>query len=195
MDLAVIALKSKSKIARDCINVFPGLVIYPNFISKEVEYELISKINEQKYNTDFKRHVQHYGYNYGYNTYKLTKTTPIPDWLVEPVKDVKYKPEQIIINRYMPGEGISKHVDVPSLFGDAIFSLSLGSACNIIFENCKNNAIKYEEYLQPRSLLVMKHDARYNYTHAINNRKTDDVGGKRIPRKTRYSITYRTLKK
>ncbi len=178
-----------------------GLTLIPNFIDDEEEEYLINIINDQKWNTSLKRFTQHYGYRYNYTSRSITDEDyldVLPNWLDLYIdKSLQYnyineKPDQVIINRYLPGEGISPHVDVPHLFKNQIYSISLGSACNMIFKN-KIRQEEYFFYLQPRTLLIMKDDARYNYTHAIKPVLYDIINGKKIKRGTRYSITFRNV--
>jgi hypothetical protein len=49
--------------------------------------------------------------------------------------------------------------------------------------------------LPPRSLLLMMGPSRYGYTHAIRPRKNDVVDGVAVPRKGRYSITMRKVRR
>lgn len=42
-------------------------------------------------------------------------------------------PDQVIANEYLPGQGISAHVDCEPCFGEVIASLSLLSACEMRF--------------------------------------------------------------
>ena len=100
------------------------------------------------------------------------------------------KPDQIIINRYLPGEGISAHIDVPHLFKNKIYILSLGSACELVYS--KGNDIK-KFYVKPRSVLIMQDDARYKYKHEIKPFKYDIIDNKVKQRTTRYSITCRNV--
>jgi alkylated DNA repair dioxygenase AlkB len=46
--------------------------------------------------------------------------------------------------------------------------------------------------LEPRSLLVLSDEARYDWQHGIARRKNDIWQGIRIPRERRLSITFRT---
>ena len=51
-----------------------------------------------------------------------------------------------------------------------------------------------EVYLAPRSLLVLKDAARYEWSHSITARKTDTVDNKSIKRKVRNGFTFRKMK-
>jgi alkylated DNA repair dioxygenase AlkB len=47
--------------------------------------------------------------------------------------------------------------------------------------------------LEPRSLLILSSEARYEWTHEIPARKSDEVNGVKQPRARRISLTFRTL--
>lgn len=71
-------------------------------------------------------------------------------------------------------------------FSDTICSLSLGSGCII---DLTNSDIKNSIYLEPRSLLVLKNEARYKWKHGITSRKSDNG----IKRQRRVSLTFRKV--
>lgn len=102
------------------------------------------------------------------------------------------KPEQIIINEYEPGQGIYPHVDQRNHFGKVVVSISLGSQCIMDFVNLETKEA-HQALLLPRSICVLTGDARYKYTHGIARRKNDEINGVKVPRGTRYSITFRTM--
>ena len=178
-----------------------GLTLIENYINEEEEINLIDIINKQSWNTKLKRLTQHYGYIYNYKFRSITKNDYIgelPIWLnphISKILNDQYiseRPDQVIINRYLPGEGISAHIDIPTIFKNKIYSLSLGSGCNMIFTNKDNNEEK-EIYIHPRTLLIMENDARYKYTHSIKPMQYDISNKKIIDRKIRYSITFRNV--
>ena len=115
-----------------------GLILIENFITNEQEKDLLEFIDSpnNSWNTKLSRRTMHFGYEYSYNQNgSLTESNPIPkefDWLINLISsklDIKEQPiNQIIINEYLPGQGISPHIDSNS-FGDIIVSLSLGSPC------------------------------------------------------------------
>ncbi|KAG2141639.1 hypothetical protein BD769DRAFT_1626172 [Suillus cothurnatus] len=106
-----------------------------------------------------------------------------------PPKDAPQRARQAILNLYHPGEGISPHVDLLKRFDDGIIGVSFGSGNH------------WDLYLEERSVLVLSGDARYNWTHGINGKLRDFVGGgvdgqgepEWIERGTRLSITFRWL--
>jgi len=102
-------------------------------------------------------------------------------------------PDQVIVNEYQPGQGISAHIDCQPCFGDTIASVSLLSACAMRFAS-QTSSQQMELHLQPASLLVLKGDARHMWTHAIPSRKTDVFEGQKYVRCRRISLTFRTMK-
>ena len=102
-------------------------------------------------------------------------------------------PDQIIVNEYQPGQGISAHIDCHPCFGETIASLSLLSASVMRFAS-QVHSQQMELQLQPASLLILKGDARHMWTHAIPSRKTDVFEGQKHTRSRRISLTFRTMK-
>src|SRR5690242_11037452 len=68
------------------------------------------------------RFVKQFGYNYGYAKQPITKSKhAIPAEmmkLVAPYLKSKEDPDQIIVNKYNPGQGIAFHTDHVKYFGD-----------------------------------------------------------------------------
>ena len=186
----------------------PGLEIYnliPDTFVQNKLYELVDNFDE---NQPLMRKTRQYGYEYNYNAKeshtlkKIKYTTPnqllcIADVLYK-YNLMRQKPNQIIINKYEPGQGISAHRDHMKYFTGDIATLSLGSEYVMKFrphpENTSVDSKKFYDVLLPvGSLAVMKDDARSLWTHEISNTKTDMIDGKRIKRGTRISITFRTV--
>ena len=102
------------------------------------------------------------------------------------------EPDQVIVNEYLPGQGIAAHIDREHCFGEQIATVSLGSHCVMRFEN-KRLDQKIDVELQPRSLTMITGDARYKWTHSIPARKSDSLRGERVLRGRRLSLTFRTV--
>lgn len=100
-------------------------------------------------------------------------------------KIFKIMPDQVIINEYLPGQGISPHIDCIPCFGEVICSLSLFSSYVMDFIKDK----KISMLLEPKSLLILSGSSRYDWKHGIAARKTDIYNNSRI------SITFRTITK
>lgn len=179
----------------------PGLRYLPDFIDAKTESALIATIDQQPWLHDLKRRVQHYGWRYDYKARCITQDLrigAIPDWLAGLCERLStegifsHTPDQVIINEYQPGQGISAHVDCVPCFGDTIASLSLGSDCVMDFTHATTGE-KQLHLLESRSLLVLFSDARYHWQHAILARKSDKWRGQTIPRARRISLTFRTV--
>ncbi|KAJ7073260.1 hypothetical protein B0H15DRAFT_869301 [Mycena belliarum] len=102
---------------------------------------------------------------------------------------------QAILNLYRPGEGIAPHVDLPARFGDGIVGVSLGSGCAMRFTEAETDGAEAVRlFLPAQSVLVLSGEARYGWTHGIEQRTADFVKGEgMIERGTRMSITFRWL--
>lgn len=182
-------------------NLIDGLIYIPNFISKVEALNYIKAINEESWLSDIKRRVQHYGYKYNYKFRAIDYSMflgPLPKWassMAERLYSEKYIdviPDQLIINEYESGQGIANHIDCEPCFGDTVISISLGSSCIMDFINVKTKQ-KIEVLLEPGSLVAIRGDARYKWTHGIAQRKTDTFNGIKIERKLRISMTFRKV--
>ncbi len=181
------------------MKVVSGLRYIPEFISTDAESELINQIDSQHWLNDLKRRVQHYGYKYDYKARNLTQEFnlgPMPDWLLLYSRKLFFDgffdkvPDQVIINEYLPGQGISPHIDCIPCFEENVASLSLASLCVMDFTKGKE---KISLFLEPRSLLILSGEARFNWKHSIPSRKTDYCNNTKIPRERRLSLTFRNV--
>lgn len=189
-------------VARQHAQKVGGLELHPDFIDKNQELALLNHINSSKWLNDLSRRVQHFGYKYDYRARRIDSSFflgELPDWLNEIALKIYHSniidfiPDQVIINEYESGQGIAPHIDCEPCFGDTIVSLSLGSACVINFERKPRSKEKIGIFVEPRALLVMKHESRYNWYHGIPPRKTDKFNGDLIRRGKRISITFRKV--
>jgi alkylated DNA repair dioxygenase AlkB len=158
-----------------------GLSYTKNHINQEQERFLITQIDNQPWLKDLKRRVQHYGYKYDYKARRITpdlKIGNIPDWL-----QILPNFDQVIINEYLTGQGITPHIDCIPCFGDTICSLSFLELCEMVLER---DNVKHSIILEPRSLLTLQGEARYKWSHSIPQRKSN-IKNRRV------SITYRKV--
>lgn len=181
--------------------VVTGLKYVPEYIDAATEAALIQTIDKQPWLSDLKRRVQHYGYKYDYKARSITQDLrlgPIPDWLdglcdrLHADSIFSTRPDQVIINEYQPGQGITPHIDCIPCFGDTIASISIGSPCVMEFTHSGSNK-KAIQLLEPRSLIVLEGDARYKWQHSIPQRKADSWNGQKFTRGRRISLTFRTV--
>lgn len=80
--------------------------------------------------------------------------------------------DQLTVNEYPCGVGLSPHIDTHSAFGDVIISLSLASHAVMTF---RCNGQQRTLFLPPRSLLIMAGECRFAWEHYIPHRKMDSV--------------------
>lgn len=176
-----------------------GLTYISDFITSTEHDCLLSQIDQQPWLMDLKRRVQHYGYKYDYKARAIDNNAylgPLPDWISSTCKKLHdtgiflSTPDQVIVNEYLPGQGISAHIDCIPCFADTVASLSLGSSCIMEFSNPKTGE-KKSIVLEYRSLIVLSGSARYKWQHAIPVRKSDIINGIKTERARRVSLTFR----
>lgn len=179
----------------------PGLTYLPNYISLQEHEQLIFVVDQQLWLTDLKRRVQHYGYRYNYTSRTVDLSMYIgelPNWgqkLAQRLFDdglMTRIPDQLIVNEYQPGQGISAHIDCVACFDSSIASLSLGSSYVMDFINPQTDEV-VPLLLEPCSSLVMSGESRYRWQHAIKARKNDVYRGEKRVRKRRVSLTFRIM--
>jgi alkylated DNA repair dioxygenase AlkB len=179
-----------------------GLTYMPNFLSKVEHDQLLKDIDNNNWLPDLKRRVQHYGYKYDYRSRIINKSMhigAIPIWAQEVANKLKnqslinYLPDQVIVNEYMPGQGIANHVDCEPCFGDTIVSISLGGSCVMNFTNLNDPRIISKILLEPKSVIILTGDARYKWMHGIKLVKSDLVNNVKYYRQRRVSLTFRKV--
>ncbi|MFI9050902.1 alpha-ketoglutarate-dependent dioxygenase AlkB [Streptomyces sp. NPDC053427] len=183
----------------------PGLRCVAGWLAPDACEALLAQIDAGAWSTELKRRVQHYGRRYDYGRRSVAADAragdapPVPEWLAvlagrladEGVLD--RRADQVIVNEYRPGQGISAHVDCVPCFGPVVAAVSLGSGCVMDFSD-PGTGTKVGVPLAPGSLCVMTGAARFTWRHAIAPRKSDPgPAGGRVPRGRRVSVTFRTL--
>ena len=175
------------------VHSIDGFSYYREFIRSDDEGRLIKHADSHPWDTTWKRRIQQYGLSYG--TSRRESLGDIPDWLswlcgrLRDERIFKETPNQVIINEYLPGQGIAPHVDYLSNYGNTVASLSLGSPIVMDFISGENKKISH--LLEPRSLLVLSGPARFHWKHGIAPRKTDHFLGAVVTRGRRLSCTFR----
>lgn len=178
----------------------PGLFLYPDFIDEAKERQLLDEIDSQIWIVDYLRRLQYYGYRnelekpYDLIPFPVSMPPMIYQLSQEIVKQgiVLLQPDQVIINEYVPGEGIKPHKD-RAYYENQICGVNLGSGCIMRFIRGQNEEVVDVE-IPRRSVYVMQDDARKKWKHAIPPRKKDNIQGTVKHRERRVSITYRKVK-
>jgi len=165
----------------------PGLRYIPDIIDCDFEARLVAHIDEGEWDNSLRRRVQHYGYRYDYQARRVSRSDflgPLPPWIsalsehLFSIDIFRTEPDQVIINEYLPGQGIAPHVDCVPCFGEIIASLSLGSECVMDFSEPRSGR-KTSVFLRPRSLIIFSKEARYRWRHSVSARNSDIVCGAR----------------
>ena len=178
----------------------PGLFLYPDLIDEARETQLLDEIDNQTWIVDYLRRLQYYGYRnelekpYDLIPFPIPMPTSINQLSKELVerKIILLQPDQVIINEYVPGEGIKPHKD-RAYYENQICGVNLGSGCIMRFIKGMNEQVIDIE-IPRRSVYVMQDDARKKWKHAIPPRKKDNIAGQLKHRERRVSITYRKVK-
>ncbi|HLO78893.1 MAG TPA: alpha-ketoglutarate-dependent dioxygenase AlkB [Magnetospirillum sp.] len=178
-----------------------GLGWFDEWICETEETQLLGTVDAGAWRDDLKRRVQHFGYRYDYRARLASpedRLGPLPQWLASLAERLaragvfRRLPDQVIVNEYLPGQGISAHIDCVPCFGETIAILSLGGTVIMTLRHPASGR-SHDIVLPRRSLLILSGPARYEWQHAIPARKSDVVSGCRIPRVRRVSLTFRTM--
>ena len=189
-----------------------GLTYFPKLLPREKQSEILGEIDSRDWLMDLKRRVQHYGYSYNYKARNVNYSMHIgelPPFAIEVAeklmsqKLIEKLPDQLIVNEYEPGQGISAHIDCEPCFENTIVTVSLGSVYDMDFISVETD----DELSAPLGLgsaLVLRGEARYKWMHRIKARKNDpypagdlfpNLAGSdsKRPRGRRVSLTYRNV--
>jgi alkylated DNA repair dioxygenase AlkB len=135
-----------------------------------------------------RRRVAHFGWLYGYDSWKIEPGPPIPKFLhtarerAGALAGVKAGDlAEVLITEYPPGAPIGWHRDAP-MFG-VVVAVSLLAAARLRLRNGTRGRATAALTIEPRSAYVLSGPVRTNWQHSISPVKT-----------TRYSITFRTLR-
>lgn len=182
-----------------------GLIYIPDFISLEESFKLIDYIENQPWSSELNRRVQHYGYRYNYKSRNLDVSSEVLkieqpfvgllDILTYELSELglKTRPNQVIVNEYKIGQGITWHIDSEKSFDDNIFIISLLSDCIIKLEHQKTKE-QLEVFLKKNSLLCLTKESRYDWRHTIPSTKSFVFKGEKFMRARRLSLTCRYIK-
>lgn len=174
----------------------PGLHYVSDFVTTAEEQTVIDRLSAVEFqpvvirNVAAKRTTAHYGWLYGYESWRITPAEPIPDWLGElrlrSAARADVAPEELeeaLLSKYPEGAGIGWHRDAP-MFGDLVIGISLGAACVMKFRKKEGGGyIVWKQRLESRSMYIIRSEARRVWQHSIASTPS-----------LRYSITFRTLR-
>ncbi|XP_067000721.1 alpha-ketoglutarate-dependent dioxygenase alkB homolog 6 isoform X1 [Anabrus simplex] len=203
----------------------PTVYYVPDFITSEEEDKIISNVYaapKPKWTQLSNRRLQNWG---GIPHVKGMITEKIPEWLTMYTEKIgqlgvfgNVKPNHILVNEYLPGQGIMPHLDGP-LFYPTVTTISCGSHTMLDFKRpilTDENETDTSDHgpdtkilsllLERRSLLILQDDMYHKYMHSIaeveDDIVTDKVAnlktcgiqyiqGQTLKRSTRISLTIR----
>jgi alkylated DNA repair dioxygenase AlkB len=172
-----------------------GFLYGPDLITVEEERDLLDAVRRiefthfKMHGVDSRRRVAHFGWLYGYESWKVEPGPPIPDFLLvlrqKLARWMQVDSERLVealVTEYSPGAGIGWHRDAPP-FG-IVVACSLLSACRFRLRRGSKGRTDAAVMIAPRSGYALTGAARRQWQHSISPAK-----------ELRYSITFRTLRK
>jgi len=184
------------EVLRDYLDV-PGLTYCRQFLAPEEQCQVLAKVDAGPWRNDLKRLVQHYGYKYDYKARSVDLSMyvgPLPPFALDVAQRlldqelVEEMPDQLIVNEYEPGQGITAHIDCEPCFKNTIVTVSLGWAYEMDFISVATGEVK-PALLEQGSALVLQGEARYQWMHRIKARLSD----RGVRRERRVSLTFRNV--
>ncbi|KAH7729494.1 Oxoglutarate/iron-dependent dioxygenase [Aphelenchoides avenae] len=205
------------------VEAAPETIRYiPGFITAEEEEYLLEKVNtapKPKWQTLSNRRLQNWGGLVGKKA--LIPDDDLPEWLNETIDKImsvqngfpsNRRPNHVLVNEYLPGQGIMPHTDGPAFY-PMVSTISLGSHTLLDFyEPISEGEVRpwVERYvgsvlLEPRSLILITDTAYSRLLHGISVRDNDTMHerifnrpdtlahGTKLTRTTRVSLTIRNV--
>lgn len=205
------AFEIKSVVPHDKID---GLFIFYNYLDKDEEEALVKEIDAQPWSKAMRRRVQQYGFRYDFKQRRVADAAAdLPPLIALHAKQAGYvfhglpldhshPPDtpfqQVIVNEYLPGQGIAPHTDSLE-FGCVITALSLLSPTVMTFSRPRLSSIPgplskavIDVDLPPRSMIALSGLASAHWKHGISPRTRDVLADGTVrPRERRLSVTFR----
>jgi len=148
-----------------------GLTFVPEFVSPAEELDLLPRLivadPSITHSQPGRNCVQRYGSRKPYNNYMVPEVIPahfaaLCARLVEQ-NLLANKPDSVTVNEYLKGDIIQAHVDAIG-GGPIITVLCLGGSATMVL---KRKEKSYTVELPPRSVIQMRDELRYKWTHEI----------------------------
>lgn len=115
----------------------------------------------------------------------LLDPEPLPLFLEQCIDEVmkmdifppQYRPNHVLINEYLPFQGIFPHTDGPSYY-PVVATLSIGGDVIMRYQpRGTSTPISAEVLLQSRSLVITSDEMYTSYMHSIDEVDTEIIGG------------------
>ena len=175
-----------------------GLRYIEEFLSVDDERHLLDALSHvptkeaEYFQYTARRRIASFGKSYDFAQRALQDAPPMPEFLLQlrdraaaylqlPAEDFAHA----LINEYRPGTPLGWHRD--ALNFELVVGVSLASSCRMRFRpyppSKGRDPRTFVLEVQPRSLYVMQHDARWKWQHSVAPTRSE-----------RWSITFRTLR-
>ena len=180
----------------------PGLKFVTEFLTPQQQASCLERVDgaQEEWRNDLQRRVQHYGWRYDYKARAITPDMhlgALPEWLREIAERLHREtgvfdrvPEQVIVNEYLPGQGIGTHIDHPG-FGPTVCTISLLDDWEMDFSI--NWRDKEPALLERGSCVLLTGRARSHWQHGIQPKRSDHTSAGTKQRSRRLSLTFRTV--
>ena len=184
------------------VSIVPGLKFIPRFLTPKEQALCVEMVDgaEEEWRNDLQRRVQHYGWRYDYKSRAITPDMhlgALPTWLQKLAQRLYREtglfdriPEQVIVNEYLPGQGIKTHIDHPG-FGPTVSTISLLDDWEMDFS--RNWQDKDPALLEQGSCVLLTGAARSHWQHGIQAKRSDPTSEGTKQRSRRLSLTFRTV--
>ncbi|XP_076440622.1 alpha-ketoglutarate-dependent dioxygenase alkB homolog 7, mitochondrial-like [Babylonia areolata] len=171
------------------------MLVYPDFLSEEEEQSLLAEVDPYmkrlRYEFDHWDNAIH-----GYRETEKLKWNESNQRILQCVRELAFPPTVPQI-AYVHVLDISKdgyikpHVDAVRFCGNTIAGLCLLSSC-VMRLALETDSSRYGDvFLNQRSLYIMRHRARYEYTHEVLAADISKFKGQVVPRDRRISVICR----
>ncbi|KDR15661.1 alpha-ketoglutarate-dependent dioxygenase alkB homolog 6 [Zootermopsis nevadensis] len=171
----------------------PTVYYIPDFITLDEEKRIIEHVNsapKPKWTQLSHRRLQNWG---GIPHPKGMIAEKLPEWLLVFTDKIGKlglfggkQPNHVLVNEYLPGQGIMPHLDGP-LFYPTVTTISCGSHAVLNFYvPCQSDRVDMQSaddlrvaslLLERRSLVVLEDDMYVGYLHGIAEVENDIVNG------------------
>ena len=181
-----------------------GLQLLTDFVSEQQEQSILATLERFERDDSLKRVTWHFGRRYDYSDSLVVRKADVPA-IPDEFKELGRKlveggsfaedPSQVIVNQYLASasrkDGIAAHRDRADCFGPVVATISLLESWVMRFTRGSHESV---DVVLPRfSCAILSGPARYDWQHGIQPRQYDRVGGVRVRRNRRVSVTFRTI--
>ena len=149
-----------------------GATFFSDFMSLGEEHCIAVQLDRAEWSVEIRRRVQHFGYRYDYKARAVAATddlSVLSEWLEALTARLVARgcfesvPDQVVANEYLPGQGMSAHVEYVPCFDDAVVSVSVLCQCEMVFRQRRSNAA-LSAVLRSRSAIVLTGAGHYDWT-------------------------------